>query len=101
MSIYAALTEGFGRKEIRFRIINGSDEAVIAERSVDCDFIDPRIPVETTTYFDELRFPEPGEYFLQVFANEDILMERRIVAVQIEDQGDDDGSSQDTSGEDN
>jgi hypothetical protein len=85
--VYVALTDGRGKVKLRLRLIDADEEeAPIRELSGDVEFQDPRMIVEIDFAMTNLTFPAAGEYRLQLFAGTELLMERRVVLVQIPEQ---------------
>jgi hypothetical protein len=82
LSVYVSLTDGLGAVEIRLRLIDVDD---VCEPIFDCrntvTFADPRMAGEVEFSRTNVAFPVPGEYRLQLFANDEFLMERRLHAV--------------------
>jgi hypothetical protein len=84
LGLYIALTDGRGKLTIRTRIIDVDESREpLVETEVEVEFADPRMVAELCMNFQNLTFPESGEYRCQVFAGNEFLVERRIVAVQV------------------
>ena len=85
LGVYVDLTSGRGQVTIKVQIVD-TDEAHepvwVAELEV--EFIDPRGVVELDFMAGGLSFPAPGEYRVQVWANSDCLIERRLLINQLE-----------------
>ncbi len=88
ISVYAAVTDAHGVVPITLRLVD-VDEAgpPLAELKVEPKVEDPRIVLELEFGLINVVFPEPGEYRLQLMSLESLLMERRIVVIQIGEQG--------------
>jgi hypothetical protein len=87
MSVYVALTDGLGAIEIRLRLIDVDDanDPIFDNRNT-VTFADPRVIGELEFSQLNVAFPVPGEYRLQLYANGEFLLERRLHALQM-DQG--------------
>ncbi len=85
LSVYVALTDGLGDVDIRLRLIDVDDaqEPIFDFQNV-INFADPRVVGEIDFARSHVAFPAPGEYRLQLFANHEFLMERRLHAVRLE-----------------
>jgi hypothetical protein len=81
-AVYVAITNGHGRTAIRFRLID-VDEArePVAQSEHELDFPDPLAVLEVVFALNNLVFPEPGEYRLQLFGAGQPLRERRLQVV--------------------
>lgn len=91
ISVYGAITDGRGRVQIKLRLTDVDDEREpIFEFTSEVEFIDPRSIQELVAGFVGVTFPEPGEYRLQLLANNEPLLERRIVLNRIDDEGEHD-----------
>jgi hypothetical protein len=83
LGLYIALTDGRGTIPIRIRMIDVDESRdPVVESEVEVEFSDPRMIAEICLNMQGLVFPEPGEYRCQVFAGNEFLLERKIVAVQ-------------------
>ncbi|MEX2171642.1 MAG: hypothetical protein WD851_20150 [Pirellulales bacterium] len=85
IGIYVDLTSGRGPVTIKVQIVDTDEvhEPVwVAELEV--EFPDPRGVVELDFMAGGLSFPSPGEYRVQVWANNDCLIERRLLVNQVE-----------------
>lgn len=79
--VYTAVTDGIGTIKMRLDFVAVSDEEhPIASVEQEMQSEDPRITCEIAFEFKGLLFPEPGEYRFRLFANEEFLLERRILA---------------------
>ncbi|MCE9531064.1 MAG: hypothetical protein K8T89_08055 [Planctomycetes bacterium] len=87
MVVYLAVTDAHGKISVRFRIIDGDEERdplVLIETELTVG--DPRVVADIVIPIRDVTFPEPGDYRLQVFTNNQFLMERRILAMAPERQ---------------
>jgi hypothetical protein len=92
LAVYAALVDGRGNITLRFRLVDSDEEGeVVAEEEAEVTFDDPLTELQVVVSFNELVFPEPGEYRLQLFAGGQFLRERRLMVGQIENPSEPDG----------
>lgn len=49
------------------------------------DFVDPVMILEVTPYLKDVVFPEPGEYRLQLLTGGDLIIERRIPVMPVQE----------------
>jgi len=89
IAVYGALTECLTPCTIRLQIIDVNEEREpIAKVENPCEMIDPLGVVEMHFVIGGITFPEPGEYRVQLFADNTFIMDRRIVAVKPEVEDD-------------
>jgi hypothetical protein len=81
------MTDGHGKTMIRLTLI-GPDEAAppLFSREGVIEFGDPRMVAELNFVIANLSFPRPGEYRLQIFGNDELLMERRLYVIGVGSQ---------------
>ena len=85
LSVFVALTEGYGDTEMRIRVVDANDERPpVVEGHGKVRFQDPRSIAHLALQFHGLRFPEPGEYRVQLYCGNELLREARLVMVQIQ-----------------
>ena len=79
MAVHLALTDGHGKCRIRLVLASaeGSQEPLFSQEGV-IEFHDPRAVAELNFTIANLKFPQPGEYRLQIYGNDELLMERRL-----------------------
>jgi Family of unknown function (DUF6941) len=84
MAVYAALTDGHGKVSIKLQAVDvdGENEPLFVN-TAEAEFPDPRVIVEMDIHLRDLKFPAPGEYRFQLFANDQFLLERRLMVVQL------------------
>ena len=84
LAVYFAITNGHGMTPVAIRLID-VDEArePIFALAGEVDFADPLQVVEHVFAARRVRFPEPGEYRLQLFAADQLLRERRLQVVPL------------------
>lgn len=83
MAVYAVVTNGHGKVPIRVKIVDSEEELEpINDSTFEVEFSDPRMTAEVVGFLTDVTFPKPGEYRLQLYAWEDCLVERKIVAAE-------------------
>jgi hypothetical protein len=87
LAVHAAMTDGHGKTMIRLTLI-GPDESAppLFSREGVIEFGDPRMVAELNFVIANLSFPRPGEYRLQIFGNDELLMERRLYVIGVGSQ---------------
>ena len=86
LAVHVSLTDGHGVTPIHLRLVDAEgDSAPILDETGTIDFADPRIICDMTFHAVNVLFQKPGEYRFQLFAHEELLMERRVL---VEDIGD-------------
>jgi hypothetical protein len=80
--VYLAITNGHGPTPIKVRLVDvdESREPIFETEGV-IEFSDPLQVLETVFAARGVRFPEPGEYRLQVFGAGQFLRERRLQVI--------------------
>jgi hypothetical protein len=77
------LTDGRGKVPLRFRLVDADEETTIFESEpMELDFADPRAIMDVGFIIQNATFATPGEYRLQLRADEEIVMERRLILIQ-------------------
>jgi len=79
MIAYLAMTDAQGKVPIKVKIVDSDeihDPLFIQENEFPIK--DPRVVTDIVIGIRGVSFPKPGEYRLQVFANQEFLVERRI-----------------------
>lgn len=84
LAVHVALTNGHGRTKIRL-VLTGVDEnePPLLAREGFIEFRDPRTVAELNFTVASITFQRAGEYRLQVYGNDELLMERRIYAIEM------------------
>jgi hypothetical protein len=83
LSVFVALTEGYGETELRIRIVDSNDaRPPIVEGRGKVRFKDPRAIAHLALQFHGLVFPEPGEYRVQLYSGNELLREARLELVR-------------------
>lgn len=79
LAVHIALTEGRGNTKVRLSLVSSDDETqVLFSQEGVIQFADPRVVAEINFGIRNLTIPHPGEYRVQVHANEELLGERRL-----------------------
>jgi len=87
MYVYAALSGGRGKMPVRFELTNADDDSgLLAVREEHNFGDDPRAIQEIGVVFAGIIFPRPGEYRVTLNVNDEYMVERRILVVQIDQQ---------------
>jgi hypothetical protein len=90
LAIYASITDGIGEMDITARIVDVDEEREpVAEMTGKINFEDPRMVAEIGAAFSGVIFPQAGEYRIQLFAESELLMERRLLVVNTSEQQND------------
>lgn len=79
--VYASLTGGRGKIPFRLEVVDADEDTEpLAELTGEVDFKDdPRAVQELAFAFSGLEFPKPGEYRLALYANDEFMVERRLL----------------------
>ena len=84
LAIHVALTGGHGDPNIRVVLTSVDEDAPpLFSKEGKIEFKDPRMVAELNFGIGNITFPQAGEYRLQVFGNDELLMERRLYVFQI------------------
>ncbi|MFH1749113.1 MAG: hypothetical protein ABIG44_18940 [Planctomycetota bacterium] len=84
LSVFVALTEGYGETELTIRIVDADDQRqpiVMGKGKV--RFKDPRAIAHLALQFHGLRFPEPGSYRVQLYCGNELLREAHLDLIQL------------------
>lgn len=82
---FCELTNGHGITDLEIRLLNVEDEDEILFKQVkQVDFRDVRHVLTLALNMQGIIFPEPGEYRFQLFANGQLLGERRVVCRKVD-----------------
>lgn len=85
LAVYLALSDGQGDVPVRLAIVDARDSSkrlVQAETVVPLN--DPRTVAEAAIDFPNLVFPGPGDYRVQLYADDNLLMERRLMVADMQ-----------------
>lgn len=84
LSVYVALTEGYGETELTIRIVDADDaRPPIVEGRGKVRFQSPRAIANLALQFHGLAFPQPGSYRVQLWSGGELLREARLELVQL------------------
>lgn len=79
LSVFVALTEGYGKTELILRIVDSNDlRPPIVQGKGTVEFKNPRAIANLALQFHGLVFPVPGEYRVQLFCSGELLREARL-----------------------
>ena len=77
---FCEMTDGHGLTETQIRLVDAQqDDKVIFEQRGRVEFKDVKQRVTVVLNLQGIVFPGPGEYRFQLFANEQLLGERRVL----------------------
>jgi hypothetical protein len=80
IDVFAALTDGQGQGDFSLTVTHLETEYEIARQEMTMMFPDPLRVVNFRFRFQNLSFPKPGVYVFELFAEEEALCHRRILA---------------------
>jgi hypothetical protein len=78
IAAYMALVEGRGEVKLEIRVVDMDEGNPIAQTEVMVTFPDPLDELDLAIFLSDVVFPEPGEYRLQLYADDQFLRERRL-----------------------
>lgn len=79
LGVFLALTDGMGKTPLLLRLIDAEEERPpVFKIEATVSFVDPTQVAEMGFACQGVKFPEPGEYRLQLFAGGEPLLERRL-----------------------
>lgn len=82
---YVELTDGRGPTVLKIKLVDAEEERdPLFTAEAEVEFGDPRSVVATSVVLANVPFPQPGEYRFQLIANDELLMERRLVAMKVD-----------------
>ena len=85
LSVYAALTDGHGKTPLRIRIVDANDaRPPLVEGQGAVEFKDPRAIANLVLQFRGLTFPEPGQYRVQLYCQDTLLREARLMLAKVD-----------------
>ncbi len=85
LCVFVALTEGYGETEVVMRIVDSNDaRPAIVEGRGKVRFQDPRAIANLSLQFHGLTFPQPGEYRVQLYSQNELLREARLELIKVE-----------------
>lgn len=85
LAVYLALSDGLGNVPIRIAIVDARDSTrCLVQAETQVPFQDPRVVAEAAIDFPNLVFPTPGDYRVQLYADDNLLMERRLMVADMQ-----------------
>ncbi|MBI4581783.1 MAG: hypothetical protein HY718_18955 [Planctomycetes bacterium] len=79
LAIHVALTDGHGKTRLRLSLVSLEEEPqTLFTQEGTIQFADPRVVAEINFGIRNLTLPHPGEYRVQIHANDELLAERRL-----------------------
>jgi len=85
--VYAALTGGRGKIPLRVEVVDTDESEILAKLTGEVDNRnDPRAIQELAFGFAGLVFPKQGEYRIALYANNEFMVERRLLVFNPQDQ---------------
>ncbi len=86
MAVYVCMTGAHGKVPVELRLVDTDEEHQPLLRIEDeLDFSDRRAIMEWEVQMEDVEFPAPGNYRLQLFASGEFMLERRLTIYQAED----------------
>jgi hypothetical protein len=83
LAVYVALTDGRGKTPLTIRIVDADDSRPpLVQGTGVVEFRDPRMIANLALQFHGLRFPEAGQYRVQLYCKEALLREARLMLVK-------------------
>ena len=79
--VYVALTEGHGKYKTEIRFLEADNETPIAGIAGELDFASPLHVAELNTCWQQLCFPRPGQYIVQVLCDNQFVGSRRFMVI--------------------
>ena len=89
--VYCAVTDGLGKSEIKLKIVHAKkgkeadDEMILETPAIEINFSNPIAVVEGVMKI-ETDLPNEGVYICELFAGNDLLMSRRLVATSLKEK---------------
>ena len=84
ISLYLAITNGHGKTEMKVRLVDvDENREPVFEATAGLDFADPLQVLEMVFVARNVRFPEPGEYRIQLLGAGQLIRERRLQVMPI------------------
>lgn len=81
-TLFMSLTDAHGKVPLKIKVVDAADEGdAIAEVGVEVEFQDPIVVMDLIMSVGNIIFPSPGEYRLQLYGNDEFVVERRILIV--------------------
>jgi hypothetical protein len=84
-AIYILLTNGRGRVPFRIAVVDVDEQRdPVAELNGELEFPDIRAVIGLDAILMGVSFPMPGEYRVQLFVNNEFVIERSLLIVQVQ-----------------
>lgn len=80
LALFLELANGHGRVHVDIKLVYASDNSETFRIGGDLEFTDPRAVLALCLNFANIVIKKEGEYRFQVYANGELLIERRFVA---------------------
>lgn len=85
LNYFCELTDGHGDTATKIRIVEaGGEDKIIFEQTGVVQFTDVKQIVTLAVSMQGIVFPKPGEYRFQIFANNTLLGERKVMLWKME-----------------
>ncbi len=85
LGVYGVLAYGHGHTALKLRLVDvDAMREPVMEDDFEIDFFDPTDQLEIAFVLSDLMFPEAGDYRLQLLCAGQLLCERRILLVPLE-----------------
>jgi len=91
-SLYLHLTDFVGKARLKLRIASDRSGEVLGERAFTVESVDRLGSCEVTVRLNNLTFPEPGKYAIEIYSEDEYLGHLPIELVLHEDQAAAEGS---------
>jgi hypothetical protein len=72
-SLYLNLTDFLGKVNLKVRLVKGRTDEVLGEKSFEVESSNKLGSCEVTVRLNNLNFPEPGMYAIEVYSDEEYL----------------------------
>jgi len=86
MSVYVALTNGQGKKQVQLLLKQAGNTKEIFQISANVDFANPNHVAELIFNIRRIIFTTPGVYAFEVLADNEYIFESRFNVVQVKEQ---------------
>ena len=85
MAVYLAITNGHGSTPLKMRLVDADEERPpVVEAELIVNFPDPIVVVESVGVLQNVVFPVPGDYRLELYAAGTPIMSRRLAVVPVQ-----------------
>ena len=83
LAVFCSLTDGHGKTPLTIRIVDSNEaRPPLVEGKGMVHFNDPRAIANLALQFHGLRFPQPGEYRIQLYCHGELLREARLLVIR-------------------